>query len=194
MRTTHYINHEEHIRAVNPLHSQKHCLSSMYHTAIMNLITAFFLLFLTGHSTCQNLQELYCPYESKNTYQTRVWCKKDTENGTCCTGFSFRPNVSILENGNVYVKDDGKAFTVLVLTLTQGDGVYWCGLRAEDNTIIKLAEDYFYITPPNFVWSILRWIFFLLLPLMSISIYIYSNRKYGDTKKTNENIMLSDAM
>jgi len=27
----------------------------------------------------------------------------------------------------------------------------------------------------NFVWSILRWILFLLLPLMTISFHIYSN-------------------
>ncbi|XP_051967503.1 uncharacterized protein si:ch211-102c2.4 [Xyrauchen texanus] len=165
----------------------------MCHTATMTFLTAFFLLFLTGQSTCQYQQKLYCPYTPTNKHQARVWCKRDTQNESCCTGFSFMPNVSILEQNNVNVYDDGNAFTVLVRTLTQGDGVYWCGLKAEDNTIIKLAEDYFSTTPLNFVWSILRWIFFLLLPLMSISTYVYSNRN-GGTKKTNEHIMMSDAV
>lgn len=72
-----------------------------------------------------------------------MWCKRDVEDESCCTGFSFRPGVSDLENGNINVQDDGMSFTISVQTLTQGDGIYWCGVMTEDKIIVKLAEDYF---------------------------------------------------
>ncbi|XP_073696877.1 uncharacterized protein [Garra rufa] len=150
----------------------------------MNLITAVLLMILTGHSTSEYLQELVCPYENKTVHRPRVWCKRDAQDENCCTGFSFRQGVNKLEEGNIEVKDDGKSFTVSVKTLTQGDGVYWCGFMTEDKIIVKLAEDYFTSTPFNFIWSVLRWILFILLPVITISTHIYSNRKHGDTKKT----------
>ncbi|XP_051750322.1 uncharacterized protein si:ch211-102c2.4 [Ctenopharyngodon idella] len=151
----------------------------------MLLLTAFLLMILIGYSTSEYLQTLSCPYENRNISQNRrVWCKRDVEDESCCTGFSFRPGVSDLENGNINVQDDGMSFTISVQTLTQGDGIYWCGVMTEDKIIVKLAEDYFTTAPFNFVWSILRWILFLLLPVMTISTHIYSKRKHGDTKTT----------
>ncbi|XP_058633556.1 uncharacterized protein si:ch211-102c2.4 isoform X2 [Onychostoma macrolepis] len=152
----------------------------------MNLITAFLLMILTGHSTSEYMQKLICSYENKNISlnRPRVWCKRDAKDENCCTGFSFHPGVNALDQGNIAVEDDGKSFTVSVKTLTQGDGVYWCGFMTEGNFIVKLAEDYFTNTQFNFVWSILRWILFILLLLTIISTRIYSNRKHGDTKTT----------
>ncbi len=72
-----------------------------------------------------------------------MWCKRDAQDENCCTGFSFQQGVKVLEPGNIAVDDDGKSFTVSVKTLTQGDGVYWCGFMTEDKIIIKLAEGYF---------------------------------------------------
>ncbi|XP_005171961.1 uncharacterized protein isoform X1 [Danio rerio] len=145
----------------------------------MILITAFVLVILTGHSTSEYLQTLECPYENRNisTTRQRVWCKRDAHDENCCTGLSFQSSVTVLEGGKVDVEDDGKRFKVSVRELPQGDGVYWCGFMTEDKVIVKLAEDYFTETPFNFIWSILRWILFLLLLLLTISIHIYSNRK-----------------
>ncbi|XP_067295049.1 uncharacterized protein si:ch211-102c2.4 isoform X2 [Pseudorasbora parva] len=110
----------------------------------MNLITASLLMILIGHATSDYLQKLICPYENRNISQNRrVWCKRDVQDESCCTGFSFRPGVNELEDGNIKVQDDGKSFTVSVQTLSQGDGVYWCGFMTEDKVIVKLAEDYF---------------------------------------------------
>ncbi|XP_067262179.1 uncharacterized protein si:ch211-102c2.4 [Chanodichthys erythropterus] len=151
----------------------------------MHLLTAFLLMVLIGYSTSEYLQTLSCSYENRNISQNRrVWCKRDVADESCCTGFSFQPGVSDLENGNIKVQDDGKSFIVTVRTLTQGDGVYWCGLMIENKIIVKLAEDYFTTAPFNFVWSILRWILFLLLPVMTISTHIYSKSKHRDTKTT----------
>ncbi|XP_059404344.1 CMRF35-like molecule 6 [Carassius carassius] len=148
----------------------------------MNLITAFLLMILTGHSTCEYVQKLSCPYENKTQNRLRVWCKREANDQNCCSGFSFLSGAKVLEQGNIAVEDDGKSFTVSIKTLTQGDGVYWCGLVTEGKVIIKLAEDYFTDAPFNFVWSILRWIFFICLLMMTISTHIYSNMKHGDTK------------
>ncbi|KAK7164451.1 hypothetical protein R3I94_002988 [Phoxinus phoxinus] len=153
----------------------------------MNLITAFLLMILIGHSTSDHLQTLVCPYENRNISQSRrVWCKRDVQDENCCTGFSFQLGAGVLhlEDGNIQVQDDGKAFTISIKTLAQGDGVYWCGFMTADKIIVKLAENYFSTAPFNFVWSILRWILFILLPLMTISFHIYSNRKHGDAKTT----------
>ncbi|XP_077097040.1 uncharacterized protein LOC143748772 [Siphateles boraxobius] len=151
----------------------------------MNLITAFLLMILIGHSTSDHPQTLVCPYENKNISQNRrVWCKRDDQDQNCCTGFSFQPGNIVLEGGNIQVQDDGKSFTISVQKLTQGDGVYWCGFMTPEKIIVKLAEAPFPTAPFNFVWSILRWILFILLPLMTISFHIYSNRKHGDTKTT----------
>ncbi|XP_052413367.1 uncharacterized protein si:ch211-102c2.4 [Carassius gibelio] len=152
----------------------------------MNLITAFLLIILTGHSTSEYLQTLICPYENKSISlnKQRVWCKRDAQDENCCTGFAFQPGVTVLEQGNIDVKDDGKSFTISVKTLTQGDGVYWCGLMTDNKNIVKLAENYFTNAPFNFAWSIIRWILFILLPATIIATHIYSNRKRGDRKTT----------
>lgn len=76
---------------------------------------------------------------------TRIWCKRDAQNENCCTGFAFRQGISSLEDGKVRVEDDGKSFVVSMSTLTQGEGVYWCGLMDKDKkSIVKLNQDFFY--------------------------------------------------
>ncbi|XP_065106393.1 uncharacterized protein [Paramisgurnus dabryanus] len=159
----------------------------------MNLLPTFLLMILTGHSMSEYVQSISCPYpnESKNESRTRVWCKRDVQDENCCTGLAFRSGIDSLDNGQILVKQDEKSFTVSMLALPQGEGVYWCGLMDTDNTIVKLAEKYF-STPLNYVWSILRWIMFLLMFLMFISTYIYINRKNGNAKKTNEDTTYED--
>ncbi|KAI7813617.1 hypothetical protein IRJ41_023231, partial [Triplophysa rosa] len=145
----------------------------------------------TGHSTSEYVHSLSCNYEPmKNVSDTRIWCKRDAQNENCCTGFAFRPGVSTLEDGEIHVEDDGKSFVVSMSTLTQGEGVYWCGLMDKDKkSIVKLNQKHFYLSL-NFFWSILRWIIFILLALMFISINIYINRKYGNEKNTHEVIRM----
>ncbi|XP_043095004.1 uncharacterized protein si:ch211-102c2.4 [Puntigrus tetrazona] len=150
----------------------------------MHLITTFLLMILIGHGTSEYLQQLICPYGNKNTTLNRVWCKRDTHDENCCTGFSFQKGINVLEEGNIVVTDNGKSFTISVKRLTQGDGVYWCGFMTANNIIVKLAENYFTNTPFNFVWSIFRWILFILLPVTTISTHIYINRNHRDTKIT----------
>ncbi|KAG1958694.1 hypothetical protein F2P79_006734 [Pimephales promelas] len=127
----------QHLRPVALETQSTVCLFS----AMMNLITAFLLMILIGHSTSD--YTLVCPYENTNISQNRrVWCKRDVQDENCCTGFSFRPGTSSLEEG-IEVQDDGKSFTISIKTLTHGDGVYWCGFMTADQIIVKLAEDYF---------------------------------------------------
>lgn len=114
------------------------------------------LSFSTGHCTSEYLKKLVCSYENKNINlnKSRVWCKRDAQDNNCCTGFSFQRGDKALEQGNIDVEDDGKSFTISVKTLTQGDGVYWCGLMAEDKIIVKLAEDYFTNCKTKYYFSI----------------------------------------
>ncbi|KAL7836893.1 hypothetical protein AOLI_G00281770 [Acnodon oligacanthus] len=143
------------------------------------------LLILTGVSECHFQQKLKCPYTPEQKGQQRVWCKRDDNNQECCSGFAFQAGDRQLLNGRLTVQDDGQAFVVSVNSLSQGDGVYWCGLKNSSNVIVKLAESQLYSTPPGFVWGILRWIVFLLLLLAVISTCIYSNRKTRREKKKN---------
>lgn len=89
---------------------------------------------------CHAEQKLKCPYDSKNKHLQRVWCKRDANDQDCCTGYFFAPGDRELDGGRLSVKDDGQVFTVTVKSLSQGDGVYWCGLRNGSDTIITLAE------------------------------------------------------
>ncbi|KAG5280810.1 hypothetical protein AALO_G00064260 [Alosa alosa] len=60
--------------------------------------------------------------------------------------------------------------------LSQGDGVYWCGLVFKNQTIIKLAEKYFPNDSSFYAWSFIRWILFPFLPLSILSICMLKRR------------------
>lgn len=89
-------------------------------------------------------QKLECPYTPENRNLNRVWCKREANNASCCTGFSFMSGSREGKDTHMSVQDNGSAFTVTMTSLPQGDGVYWCGLSDTPNTIIKLAEKRFY--------------------------------------------------
>ncbi|XP_056602755.1 uncharacterized protein si:ch211-102c2.4 [Triplophysa dalaica] len=157
---------------------------------MMILLTTILLMMITGHSTSEYVQSLRCNFEHKNNVSDRIWCRRDDQNENCCTGFSFKPGVKTLEDNKILVNEDEKSFVVSMLTLTHGEGVYWCGLMDKDKkSIIKLNQKHFY-DPMDFIWSILRWIIFILLALMFISINIYINKKYGNEENTYEDIRM----
>ncbi|XP_066510242.1 trem-like transcript 4 protein isoform X2 [Hoplias malabaricus] len=110
----------------------------------MFLLIATALLIFTGVGECFYKQKLKCPYTSEQKPFQRVWCKRIDSNHDCCTGFTFSSEVNELEGGNLSVQDNGQAFVVTISRLTQGDGVYWCGLKNGSNIIVKLAESQLY--------------------------------------------------
>ncbi|KAG9339287.1 hypothetical protein JZ751_023987 [Albula glossodonta] len=93
---------------------------------------------------CQSMftQRLTCSHDSIYRGVQKVWCKQDSD--LCCTGFAFGDAMRALGSEGLQVEHDAGSFTVTVLQLPQGEGVYWCGLLQRNNTIIKLAEKYFY--------------------------------------------------
>lgn len=82
------------------------------------------------------------------------------------------------------------SFIVDVLGLTQGEGMYWCGVLSSNKTIIKLAEEYFYSS--SYIWDILRWILMPLLPMVIIFLYCYSKRK--DQNKKEDGVYMTITM
>ncbi|MCJ8747092.1 hypothetical protein PDJAM_G00149480 [Pangasius djambal] len=128
---------------------------------------------------CHAEHKLECPYGSKNKGLQRIWCKRDEANQNCCSGISFNPEQK--EADSLSVQDDGQAFTVSVKSLPQGDGVYWCGLKNGSGTIIKLAEAELHSesaqNPMDLVWSIMRWLLFVLLMLSVISTHMCCSRR-----------------
>ncbi|XP_036454749.1 uncharacterized protein si:ch211-102c2.4 isoform X2 [Colossoma macropomum] len=110
----------------------------------MFLSVPLVLLILTGVSECHFQQKLKCPYTAEQKRQPRIWCKRDDANHECCSGFAFQAGDSQLLGGSLTVQDDGQAFVVSVNSLSQGDGVYWCGLKNSSNVIVKLAESQLY--------------------------------------------------
>ena len=86
-------------------------------------------------------QRLTCPYEEKQSSLLRVWCRQSSTE--CCTGFTFSQTVDLSDRSNLRVAQDSHSFSVEVTELNQG-GVYWCGVLSTNDTIIKLAEGYFY--------------------------------------------------
>lgn len=102
------------------------------------LITLVF--WLAG--TCDGVQRLTCPYDLKDKDLPRVWCKETSPQ--CCSGFSFSRESQSLDAGRLKVTQGVDSFIVDVLGLTQGEGMYWCGVLSSNKTIIKLAEEYFY--------------------------------------------------
>lgn len=115
-----------------------HVISSQYKK------TWTFILYLHATDICKSEkgETLVCRYDPEFASLERVWCKKDSEE--CCTGFAFGKKIQSLDNGSVEITNDTPAaFTVTVQNLTQGSGVYWCGLMFQNQTIIKLAEKSF---------------------------------------------------
>ncbi|KAK6313390.1 uncharacterized protein si:ch211-102c2.4 [Coregonus clupeaformis] len=131
---------------------------------------------------CDGVQRLTCPYDLMDEGLPRVWCKETSPQ--CCTGFSFSRQSQSLDAGSLKVTQGVDSFTVDVLNLTQGEGMYWCGVLSSNNTIIKLAEEYFYSS--SYVWDILRWILMPLLPMVSIFSYCYLNRKHQNKKEEGQ--------
>lgn len=83
----------------------------------------------------------------------RIWCRRDDQDENCCTGFSFKPGVKTLEDNKILVNEDENSFVVSMLTLTQGEGVYWCGLMDKDKkSIIKLNQKHFYSKLKDFLF------------------------------------------
>ncbi|KAK3514363.1 hypothetical protein QTP70_015892 [Hemibagrus guttatus] len=125
---------------------------------------------------CHAEQKLECPYGSNRKDQERVWCKMDTDNPNCCTGFSFQSGNNELDGGRLSVTENNSAFVVSVKSLSQGDGVYWCGLTSSGDrngikNIIKLAEKEIHYSI-HFAWAILRYVLFGLLLLAVISTHV----------------------
>ncbi|XP_076845979.1 uncharacterized protein LOC143491127 [Brachyhypopomus gauderio] len=142
----------------------------------MFLLTSTLLLISTGLCGAQYQQVLTCPYRSEDKDLHRVWCKRDPDNHDCCMGFAFQAQNGNLDDGRLQVTDDGKAFIITVTQLSEGGGVYWCGLRNGTNTIVKLSEVQLY-TPAALVWNVLRWVIFSLLLCVVAVTSLYSNRK-----------------
>ncbi|KAJ8387231.1 hypothetical protein AAFF_G00159500 [Aldrovandia affinis] len=134
------------------------------------------MLVLTG--LCQSLytQTLTCSHEPQHMGLPRIWCKQHSTH--CCMGFAFRNGTRSLENEGLQVQYNQQSFTITIQRLVQGEGVYWCGLLDQNDTIIKLAEGYFNDTSPlEYVWSILRWILLPILPLVTIATHLCTSRK-----------------
>ncbi|KAB5528712.1 hypothetical protein PHYPO_G00143350 [Pangasianodon hypophthalmus] len=130
---------------------------------------------------CHAEQKLRCSYNSKNKGLQRIWCKKDENNQNCCSGFSFNSGENELGSGSLSVQEDDQGFNVSVNSLPQGAGVYWCGLKNGSGTIIKLAEIELHSesaqSPMDLVWSIMRWLLFILLMLSVISTHMCCSRR-----------------
>ncbi|XP_042564177.1 uncharacterized protein si:ch211-102c2.4 [Clupea harengus] len=143
-----------------------------------------FVFILTDICKSEKGETLVCRYDPEFASLERVWCKKDSEE--CCTGFAFGKKIQSLDNGSVEITNDtAAAFTVTVQNLTQGSGVYWCGLMFQNQTIIKLAEKSFSTDSPFYVWSLLRWILFALLLLSSFGISMFT-RKTAKKEKVDD--------
>ncbi|XP_058230331.1 uncharacterized protein si:ch211-102c2.4 [Hemibagrus wyckioides] len=136
--------------------------------------TLIFISTVVYHSHAE--QTLECPYSQSNKYQERVWCKRDPSDPNCCTGFSFGSGTNDLDNGRLSVSDNGTTFVISVKSLSQGDGVYWCGVTSGNKKITKLAEKEIH-NSIHFVWAILRYLLFGLLLLTVISTHVFCSRR-----------------
>ncbi|KAI5088138.1 hypothetical protein C0J45_21681 [Silurus meridionalis] len=146
-------------------------------------ITSTLIVFISAVAyECDAESTLNCPYDSKHKSLQRILCKRHTNNHSCCSGVTFMPEERKPEG--LSVEDDGKAFTVSINHLSQGDGVYWCGLRNGTNVIIKLAEKTIN-SSINFVWSIMRWLIFVLLVLTVISTHVCCRARFDVARSQN---------
>ncbi|KAG8011637.1 hypothetical protein GBF38_003899 [Nibea albiflora] len=79
-----------------------------------------------------------------------------------------------MDEGQLKVTQGPDFFTMAVLEPSLGNGIYWCGVLSQNNTMIKLAERYFHSSPGVYIWSFTRWILLPLLPLTTIFTNIYT--------------------
>lgn len=101
------------------------------------------LLPTTGACGTVYWQKLSCPYsELQQQNLLRVWCRQSSS--LCCSGFAFSQRVNSVDGSKLRVTQSLDSFTVAVWKLSQGSGVYWCGVLSKNDTIIKLAEGYFH--------------------------------------------------
>ncbi|XP_034026902.1 uncharacterized protein si:ch211-102c2.4 [Thalassophryne amazonica] len=132
------------------------------------------LLLAVGASEGMYLQKLVCPHKARQKTLPRIWCRQTSSR--CCTGFIFSPHTLSVDGVNLRVSQTSNSFTVAVKQPRQGEGVYWCGLLSRNNTIIKLAEGYFYHSSGAYIWSFARWVVVPVLPMVMIFTTIFSRR------------------
>uniref|UniRef100_UPI003AAB5D43 uncharacterized protein n=1 Tax=Centroberyx gerrardi TaxID=166262 RepID=UPI003AAB5D43 len=143
-------------------------------------------ILLFGAGTCEGvyLQKLTCPYEVRHKTLPRVWCRQSSSR--CCVGLAFGQHTQPVDGGRLEVTQDPDSFTVAVLELAHGEGVYWCGVLGRNDTIIKLAEGYFHSSSGAYMWSFARWILLPPLPMLTIFISCYSRTKMKHINKGEE--------
>lgn len=109
-----------------------------------NLPTVLFTTTWLCAGACEAVywQKLRCPYDLKHESLQRVWCKQSSTD--CCTGLTFSQNAHLVDGGKLKVTQGSDFFTVAVLELRHGEGVYWCGVLSINDTLIKLAGGYFH--------------------------------------------------
>ncbi|XP_048874337.1 trem-like transcript 4 protein [Brienomyrus brachyistius] len=148
----------------------------------MTLLPYILILLYAESCLCMGPWVLRCPYTPDQKDMPRVWCKRTS--AECCSGIFFNSSVSQLENGAVMVQQDSGTYSLRILQLSQGEGVYWCGLLNTENYIIKLAEMEIQHDLLNDVWWILRWILMAVLltiiPAMQLCSWIKEKNKFGD--------------
>ncbi|XP_023669178.1 CMRF35-like molecule 8 [Paramormyrops kingsleyae] len=145
----------------------------------MTVLPCILMLLYADSCFCMGPWVLRCPYMPEQKDMHRVWCKRTSAD--CCSGIVFNNTTSQLENGAVMVHEDSGTFSLKVLRLSQGEGVYWCGLLNLKSDIIKLAEMEMQRDLLNDVWWILRWILMAVLltitPTMHLCFRIKKKRQ-----------------
>ncbi|GAA6226493.1 CMRF35-like molecule 8 [Lates japonicus] len=141
-------------------------------------------MLLSALGACEAVywQKLRCPYDLKHESLQRVWCKQSSTD--CCTGLTFSQNAHLVDGGKVKVTQGSDFFTVAVLELRHGEGVYWCGVLSINDTLIKLADGYFHSSSVTYIWSFTRWFLLPLLPMVTIftSVYCRTTTKHSCKK------------
>ncbi|XP_051278366.1 CMRF35-like molecule 8 isoform X1 [Dicentrarchus labrax] len=137
------------------------------------------LILLLAAGGCEALyrQKLTCPYELKHKSLPRVWCRQSSSD--CCVGLTFSQGAHLVDEGKLEVTQGPDSFTVAVLMPSHGEGMYWCGVLSENDTIIKLAEGYFHKSSGAYIWSITRWILLPLLPMLTIFTNVFFRKGRG---------------
>ncbi|XP_041792927.1 uncharacterized protein si:ch211-102c2.4 [Chelmon rostratus] len=144
------------------------------------------LVLLLSIGACEAVywQKLKCPYDVQHKSLPRIWCRQSSTD--CCTGLTFSQSAHLLDGGKLKVTQSADSFTVAVLELSYGDGMYWCGVLSKNDTIIRLAEGYFHSSPGAYIWSVTRWILLPLLPMVTIVTHVYSRTATKNTCKEAE--------
>ncbi|XP_056135529.1 uncharacterized protein si:ch211-102c2.4 [Lampris incognitus] len=139
---------------------------------IMHLLMSLLLL---GAGTCGGLfqQKLTCTYEMWQKTLPRVWCKQITSE--CCIGLVLTQQTQVLNRGKLEVTEDLDSFTISVVEPGDGEGMYWCGVLGQNDTIIKLADVYLHSSFGAYFWGCARWILLPLIPLVAVVEEVYDD-------------------